>query len=285
MAGASRQELLKWVNDLLQSDFTKVEQLGTGWAYCQILDSIFGDVLVNKVKYGAKEEWEYVHNFKIMQMCVTAHKMNKAIPVDKLIKLRFQDNFEFLQWLKVYWDTFYPGGQYDAVGRRRGQAVATMPGGGPVRPGSAGRGPLAVGKRTATPSAGRGTPRIGSTQRAPSVTGHYGVMSNASTDGKLNQKMAELNKQMTELKLNMDSLEKERDFYFDKLRSIEILVQQQLDAALAAQEPEPIFAKEIQAILYSTEPADGTFVQGDEFHPDDLIHDMQHGAAEDDDIY
>jgi len=285
MAGASRQELLKWVNDLLQSDFTKVEQLGTGWAYCQILDSIFGDVLVSKVKYGAKEEWEYVHNFKIMQMCVTAHKMDKAIPVDKLIKLRFQDNFEFLQWLKVYWDTFYPGGHYDSVGRRRGQPVAAAPSG-PARPSSAARmAPLTTGKRTATPSAGRGTPRAGPTQRAPSVTGHYGGMSGASADGKLNQKMAELNKQMTELKLNMDSLEKERDFYFDKLRNIEILVQQQLDAALAAQEPEPVFAKEIQAILYSTEATDGTFVQGDEFHPDDLIHDMQHVTVEDDDIY
>ena len=31
-----------------------------------------------------------------------------------------QDNLEFLQWLKRFWDQNYPGGEYDAVGRRKG---------------------------------------------------------------------------------------------------------------------------------------------------------------------
>lgn len=40
--GESRTELLQWLNDLLQLNYTKVEQCGTGAAYCQILDSIYG---------------------------------------------------------------------------------------------------------------------------------------------------------------------------------------------------------------------------------------------------
>lgn len=40
--GESRTELLAWLNDLLQVNYTKVEQCGTGAAYCQIMDSIFG---------------------------------------------------------------------------------------------------------------------------------------------------------------------------------------------------------------------------------------------------
>lgn len=40
--GESRNELIAWVNDLLQINYTKVEQCGTGGAYCQIMDSIYG---------------------------------------------------------------------------------------------------------------------------------------------------------------------------------------------------------------------------------------------------
>jgi hypothetical protein len=40
--GESRTELLQWLNDLLQLNYTKIEQCGTGAAYCQILDSIYG---------------------------------------------------------------------------------------------------------------------------------------------------------------------------------------------------------------------------------------------------
>lgn len=42
--GESRTELLQWLNDLLQTNYTKVEQCGTGGAYCQIMDSIYGEL-------------------------------------------------------------------------------------------------------------------------------------------------------------------------------------------------------------------------------------------------
>ena len=44
--GESRTELLGWLNDLLQINYTKVEQCGAGGAYCQIIDSIYGTRLV-----------------------------------------------------------------------------------------------------------------------------------------------------------------------------------------------------------------------------------------------
>ena len=42
----------------------------------------------------------------------------QIIPIDKLIKGRFQDNFEFLQWFKKFFDANYNGQDYDAVGAR-----------------------------------------------------------------------------------------------------------------------------------------------------------------------
>jgi len=40
--GESRTELLQWLNELLAINYTKIEQCGTGAAYCQIFDSIYG---------------------------------------------------------------------------------------------------------------------------------------------------------------------------------------------------------------------------------------------------
>lgn len=40
----SRADLLAWLNELLQLNYTKIEQCGTGGAYCQILDSIYGSL-------------------------------------------------------------------------------------------------------------------------------------------------------------------------------------------------------------------------------------------------
>jgi microtubule-associated protein, RP/EB family len=40
--------------------------------------------------------------------------------VDKLIKGRFQDNFEFLQWFKKFFDSNYDGREYDATEARFG---------------------------------------------------------------------------------------------------------------------------------------------------------------------
>ena len=40
--GESRTELIAWVNELLGLNYTKIEQCGTGGAYCQIMDSIYG---------------------------------------------------------------------------------------------------------------------------------------------------------------------------------------------------------------------------------------------------
>ena len=45
--------------------------------------------------------------------------------MDKLIKGRFQDNFEFLQWFKKFFDANYQGGDYDPMAARGGVDVGT----------------------------------------------------------------------------------------------------------------------------------------------------------------
>ena len=36
-----KNELLNWLNDLLQLNYSKVEQCASGAAYCQIMDAIY----------------------------------------------------------------------------------------------------------------------------------------------------------------------------------------------------------------------------------------------------
>jgi len=87
----SRQDLLNWMNDLLQMNITKIEQIGTGAILCQIFDSIYGticrsfcalisvgNVAMHKVKFNTLQEFEYIQNFKVLQSCLTQNGIDKV---------------------------------------------------------------------------------------------------------------------------------------------------------------------------------------------------------------
>ncbi|KAF7729355.1 hypothetical protein EC973_004611 [Apophysomyces ossiformis] len=271
--GESRTELLAWLNDLLQINYTKVEQAGTVLGAVVFHDELFdikhkalltaklwtqslvriqersiredlskntiGDVHMSKVKFDTKHEYEYIANYKVLQHTFDKHKIDKVVPVDRLLKCKFQDNLEFMQWVKRFWDQNFPGGSYDAVQRRKGGGPKTA-------------------TRSGVSSAAR-KPATGTTRTASRATSGRLSSSNASSSALDNHSASmiiDLNKQISELKMTVDGLEKERDFYFGKLRDIEILVQDQLEGVEPEHEDEhaevPVL-KEIQAILYSTE--------------------------------
>lgn len=51
----------------------------------------------------------------------------QIVPVDRLVKGRFQDNFEFIQWFKKFFDANYNGSPYDPVGHRGGLDLGGTP--------------------------------------------------------------------------------------------------------------------------------------------------------------
>ncbi|KAE9394468.1 microtubule binding protein [Gymnopus androsaceus JB14] len=242
----SRADLLLWLNELLQINYTKVEQCGSGAAYCQVLDSIYGDVPMTRVKMGAKHEYEFIANFKVMQNVFKSKKIDKPIPVEKLVKCKMQDNLEFLQWIKRFWDQNYGGQGYDPVARRKGAPTDTPATIAPLSTGNSRAGGLNVGASRAggrTPISGH---RSGSTQP--------------------NEAVQHLQAQLKEMGGHLEGLEKERDFYFEKLREIEIMVQEQLEPERTPDDPTLL---KIQAILYSTEdgfevPEGGAIVDEEE---------------------
>lgn len=121
------------------------------------MDMLFpGCILLKKVKFQAKLEHEYIHNFKVLQAAFKRMNVDKVspllnltschiwnfivktikyklrfsvqiIPVEKLVKGKFQDNFEFVQWFKKFFDANYDGKEYDPLLARQGQDVAPPP--------------------------------------------------------------------------------------------------------------------------------------------------------------
>lgn len=116
----SRHDMLAWVNDSLHLTYTKIEQMcsgedshytasqadnsdtlvltattlslcAAGAAYCQFMDMLFpGCILLKKVKFQAKLEHEYIHNFKVLQAAF------KRMSVDKVRQTRTTSPFCFL---------------------------------------------------------------------------------------------------------------------------------------------------------------------------------------------
>ena len=150
-----------------------------------------------------------------------------------------QDNLEFLQWSKRYWDQYYPGGDYDAVARRKGSGAPPAA----TQPHAASRTSAGTGT-----GARRGTTPTTTTTTTSSARGKW-----SSGGGNASAAVVQENAQLRE---TVTGLERERDFYFSKLRDIELLIQN------AADETSPEFEKDkdpndlmkqIQQILYSTE--------------------------------
>ncbi|XP_034110756.1 microtubule-associated protein RP/EB family member 1 isoform X7 [Drosophila nasuta] len=275
----SRHDMLAWVNDCLQSQFTKIEELCTGAAYCQFMDMLFpNSVPVKRVKFRTNLEHEYIQNFKILQAGFKKMSVDKIIPIDKLIKGRFQDNFEFLQWFKKFFDANYDGRDYDASGVREGAPMGFGSGAVKSLPGTSSGGVASSYKRvtTATSTRPAATPASKPISKVPPrttnstppnrlVAGNTGaVKKNDAAGAASNHQIEELSNQVRpevmDMRLNLEGLEKERDFYFSKLRDIEILCQEADDA-----DPAQLIQK-ILDILYATE--DG-FAPPDDAPPED----------------
>ena len=81
---------------------------------------------MSKINWKAKLEHEFIGNYKILQQAFTKIGITKHIDVEKLIKGKYQDNLEFLQWMKRYFDKHHCGAAYDAVGKRRNQELEIL---------------------------------------------------------------------------------------------------------------------------------------------------------------
>ena len=227
-----------------------------------------------------------VANYKLLQNAFKKNKIQKYIDVDKLIRGKFQDNLEFCQWLKAFFDQ--TGGingareGYDPVAVRAkgkgGKAVGKSVGGvkktssarsvGTARTGvssGASRRTTSSSVSSSTPTTGSRSPRrptsatsssssatrrqkenttnttttSSSSTRLPTNPRKASVTASATTKAKyedeirslksenitLKAKYSTLEHSSAETELTLQTVESERDFYFEKLRGIELMLQ------------------------------------------------------------
>lgn len=254
-----RNEILHWINTTLSLHLHKIEDAASGAVHCQLMDATHpGVVPMHKVNFDAKSEYEMIQNYKVLQDVFNKLKISKHIEVSKLVKGRPLDNLEFMQWMKRYCDSFNGGNvnNYNALERREAskggkqanQKSASAPKNQAASATTARRhGPPAVnaGQKRARTVPNNTAMSTGSVQISAATTPATGRSVQVDS-AVVPAQIQSLNVQITGLKLSVDSLEKERDFYFAKLRDIEILCQNS-DVELL-----PVVAA-VQSILYATE--------------------------------
>jgi len=269
-----KKVLIDWVNNFLEINIEKVEQMANGAIYCNLWDAIHpGTIPMSRVDFTVKHSYDFTKNWKLMQNGFQKAGIEKMIPVQRLIKARYQDNLEFMQWMYKYARDTYNGDpddpSYDAIGRRskskggREYTGSTKAGGRRPNRGSrptsaANRG---MGRNTAstinTNNRVRGNRQRGSGNAGGGAGGsrvnEQELQQLRDENRRLEESVGELQGKCEAMQGQHDELEKiakdienERDFYFNKVVAIENKLKQEPDQ-------ETPLLKAIYEILYQTE--------------------------------
>jgi len=195
-------ELISWINNLLGISITKIEQTYSGAVACQILDAISpGIVQLQKVTWAPQQEQECIANYKVLQQAFFKLRIGRKVNVDKLVGGDYQENIEFLQWLKQYYDTHAnPAVCYNAVERRESALRAV--------------------ESTKKQSTTRFKNVMPSAKKIL-MSKENRMSGNGMGEFKTETYMKEINT----LRAANIELQKERDFYLSKLRDIEMVLQ------------------------------------------------------------
>lgn len=169
-----------------------------GSGYCQMIDMMFpGTIPIKKIKFKANLEHEFHQNLRLLQGAFEKLAVAKAVPIDRLIKARFQDNFEFLQWFKKFFDANFDGKEYDALKIRDNIELGSGKPGQKKKPGT-----TVIKSKPLTKS---------------------GTAGNVLEAKKKEIQVKELEQKIEDIIQSIATVELERDFYWSKMRKIEIL--------------------------------------------------------------
>lgn len=221
----SRHKMLKWMTSSTQKKYTKIEQLASGVAYCELVNILFKNVIpVKKINHQAKLEHQFISNWKLLQTSFRKVGVEKQIPIERLVKSKFKDNFEFCQWFKKFYDSKYNGGNdvvdinnYNKVSNENGPICGQRDGKLQIEVKN-----VAGTKRSFTRNITYTAIPAAQQPAKNRVTDHNAQ----ETEEELLLKQAmikQLKFEITELKVASESVEEMRNFYFEKIKEIDFL--------------------------------------------------------------
>ena len=106
--------ILLWIAENF-TPIDKIEQAATGYTYCEIVNKCHpNSIAMSKVKFinsnnlSNNDHDSVMKNYKLLQSAFIKNKIDKHFDISKLMKGKFQDNLQFLQWFKNYYYSIFP---------------------------------------------------------------------------------------------------------------------------------------------------------------------------------
>lgn len=234
-----KSDLLNWLNSYFHLNVSRIEDCASGAIYCQIADAVYYyQVPMKNVNWGVKHDFQYLHNYKLLQQVFGKVNQPKYIDINKLIKGKYQDNLEFLQWMKGLFDESGAiDRDYDAIGRR-----------------SLGKGPFPQYSGQIIPISGTQNHSIESSVITNTSAPNSIAIAKKANKTVLQTKNTEVDRLKKMLSKEIEEKEivdKERMFYFNKLRAIEILYEELNEKKIFF-----MSLKDISEILYDSNDID-----------------------------
>lgn len=119
---SSSNQILQWISENFTYKIDKIENASNGLLYLEIINKLYPKSIcsskTNKPKSNTIQLLSYdsiLKNFKLLQNLFKVNKIQKNFDMQRLMSGSFQENLEFLQWFKSYYENIYSYGRCNEV--------------------------------------------------------------------------------------------------------------------------------------------------------------------------
>ncbi|XP_070075036.1 uncharacterized protein [Drosophila takahashii] len=100
----SRSSILEWVYESVGRRVSKLESLGHGVEYCMLLVKLRPAAInMKKVKFDGSP-YSATHNLILLHTALHKLRIDRNIPMNRLVDGGYRENLEFAQWFKALYD-------------------------------------------------------------------------------------------------------------------------------------------------------------------------------------